>query len=49
MTDKRPIEFTGRVLDQRNDLTGPDDNGKATYPKRPNHVSIQQSTEKRHK
>ncbi|MFC0415118.1 hypothetical protein ACFFHH_06555 [Cytobacillus solani] len=47
MPDKQPIEYTGRVLDQRNDLTGPDDNGKASYPKRPKDVSIQQSTDKR--
>ncbi|WP_338469477.1 hypothetical protein R4Z10_11650 [Niallia sp. XMNu-256] len=37
----RPVEFTGKVLDQRNDLTGPDA-GKATYPELPKNVSIQQ-------
>lgn len=29
-------------LDQRNDLTGPSDPGKRNYPKRPQHVSIQE-------
>ncbi len=42
----QPIEFKGNVLDQRNDLTGPDDGGKASYPKRPKNVSIQQSNNK---
>ncbi|MCM2532266.1 hypothetical protein NDK43_07480 [Neobacillus pocheonensis] len=42
MPEKNPIEYTGKVLDQRNDLTGPDDSGKASYPERPNHVPIQQ-------
>jgi hypothetical protein len=43
MTDKNPIEFTGKVLDQRNNLTGPDDSGKPSYPKSPKRVSIQQT------
>ncbi|WP_180954434.1 hypothetical protein [Bacillus sp. V5-8f] len=30
-------------LDQRQDLTGPDDPGKRNYPKQPNHVSIEKS------
>lgn len=30
-------------LDQRKTLTGPDDSEKANYPRRPQHVSIQQS------
>jgi hypothetical protein len=42
----QPIEFKGNVLDQRNDLTGPDDGGKASYPERPKNVSIQQSNNK---
>jgi hypothetical protein len=42
MSEKNPIEFTGKVLDQRNDLTGPDDPGKPSYPERPKHVSIKQ-------
>jgi hypothetical protein len=42
----RPIEFTGNVLDQRNDLTGPDDAGKASYPVLPKKVSIQQQASK---
>lgn len=39
MAGKHPIEYTGKVLDKRNDLTGPED-GKGTYPKRPQHLSI---------
>jgi hypothetical protein len=46
MSDKNPIEFTGNVLDQRNNLTGPDDQGKPSYPKKPNHVSIQEKDNK---
>lgn len=42
MAERNPIEFTGKVLDQRNDLTGPDDPGKTSFPARPKHVSIQQ-------
>lgn len=42
----QPIEFTGNVLDQRNDLTGPDDSSKASYPVLPEKVSIQQQTSK---
>jgi len=41
----RPVEFTGKVLDQRNDLTAPDA-GKATYPELPKHVSIQENSGK---
>jgi hypothetical protein len=40
MAHRDPVEFTGKVVDQRNDLTGPDDAGKANYPKRPQQVSI---------
>ena len=36
----QPIEFTGNVLDQRNDLTGSDDAGKASYPVLPKNVLI---------
>ncbi|WP_164745671.1 hypothetical protein [Neobacillus mesonae] len=43
MKNQRPIEYTGKVLDQRNTLTGPDDAGKSDYPKRPQHVNIKQS------
>lgn len=35
MKDSNPIEFTGKVLDKRNTLTGPDDSKKASYPKLP--------------
>jgi len=42
----KPIEFTGKVLDQRNNLTGPDDPGKTSYPELPKNVSIQQSNSK---
>jgi hypothetical protein len=44
MPKNNPIEYTGKVLDQRNDLTGPDDQGKGTYPERPKHVPIQDTT-----
>jgi hypothetical protein len=47
MSDRNPIEYTGKVLDQRNDLTGPDDAGKASYPERQKHVSIQQQNSKK--
>lgn len=46
MTNENPIEFTGKVLDQRNNLTGPDDGGKVDYPKKPNKVQIQQTENK---
>lgn len=46
MTARQPIEFTGKVLDQRNTLTGPDDQGKASYPVLPKKVSIQRSNSK---
>lgn len=42
MKEQNPIEYSGKVLDQRNTLTGPDDAGKADYPKPPKHVKIQQ-------
>jgi hypothetical protein len=41
MPKNNPIEYTGKVLDQRNNLTGPDDSGKGSYPERPKHVPIQ--------
>jgi hypothetical protein len=41
MPKNNPIEYTGKVLNQRNQLTGPDDSGKATYPEPPKNVSIQ--------
>ncbi|MFJ8258286.1 hypothetical protein ACIQ4Z_13545 [Peribacillus asahii] len=46
MTDINPIKYTGKVLDKRNTLTGPDDAGKQTYPAPPKHVSIQQPNNK---
>jgi hypothetical protein len=42
MSKRNPITYTGNVLDQRNNLTGPDDSDKASYPKKPKNVSIQQ-------
>lgn len=43
MDERNPVEFTGNVLDQRNNLTGPDDEGKTGYPKAPqNRIPIQQ-------
>ncbi|WML40005.1 hypothetical protein RCG19_23045 [Neobacillus sp. OS1-2] len=47
MKKQNPIEFNGRVLDQRNTLTGPDDAGKGFYPERPQHVPIQQGKSKK--
>jgi hypothetical protein len=49
MPKNNPIEYTGKVLNQRNQLTGPDDSGKASYPERPKNVSIQDSNEKGNK
>jgi hypothetical protein len=49
MPKNNPIEYTGKVLDQRNDLTGPDDAGKGSYPERPKHVSIQDPANKKGK
>jgi hypothetical protein len=46
MLDNNPIEYKGKVLDQRNNLTGPDDSHKAEYPKQPKNVSIQQNNNK---
>ena len=43
MTDGNPIKYTGNVLDQRTNLTGRGDAGKADYPKPPKHVQIQQT------
>ncbi|CRK82752.1 hypothetical protein [Neobacillus massiliamazoniensis] len=42
MSKRNPITYTGKVLDQRNNLTGPDNSDKASYPKRPKNVPIQQ-------
>ena len=47
MPKNNPIEFTGKVLNERNQLTGPDDSGKATYPERPKNVSIQDPISKK--
>ncbi|MBE4909730.1 hypothetical protein IMZ08_16985 [Bacillus luteolus] len=47
MTEQNPVEFTGKVLDQRNNLTGPEDGDKPSYPKRPKNVSINQSKSKK--
>ncbi|WP_453996656.1 hypothetical protein [Bacillus nitroreducens] len=41
MANRNPVEFTGKVLDKRNTLTGPDDAGKVGHPKRPGNVPIQ--------
>jgi hypothetical protein len=48
MPEKNPIEYTEKVLDQRNDLTGPDE-GKGSYPERPKHVPIQNSSNEKRK
>ncbi|WP_165979170.1 hypothetical protein [Bacillus sp. 7884-1] len=47
MPKNNPIEYTGKVLNQRNQLTGPDDSGKASYPERPQNVSIQDPDSKK--
>ncbi|WP_419954323.1 hypothetical protein ACN6MT_00225 [Neobacillus niacini] len=47
MPKNNPIEFTGKVLNQRNQLTGPDAAGKAGYPERPKNVTIQDPTSKK--
>lgn len=44
-----PVEFSKEFLDERNLLTGPDDAGKASYPKAPNHVSIKSRNSKKNK
>jgi hypothetical protein len=46
MSKNNPIEYTGKVLNQRNQLTGPDDSGKASYPVRPKNVPIQNPNSK---
>lgn len=48
MPENNPIQYTGKVLDQRNDLTGPNDPNKSDYPKRPEHVTIKQSNNNHH-
>lgn len=47
MPHRNPTEFTGKVLDQRNTLTGPDDAGKGNHPKRPKNVPIQEPDHKK--
>ena len=37
----RPVEYSGKVMNQRNNLTGPEA-GAETIPKLPNKVSIQE-------
>lgn len=39
MADERPIEYSGKVLDKRNTLTGPE-KGKQGFPKSPKNVAI---------
>ena len=46
MKENQPIEYTGNVLDKRNTLTGPDDPGRTSYPKRPKHVLINNQANK---
>lgn len=40
MVNRNPVEFTGKVLDKRNTLTGPDDENRVGHPKRPQNVQI---------
>ncbi|WP_180954250.1 hypothetical protein [Bacillus sp. M6-12] len=42
MPHRKPVEYGN--LDKRNDLTGPDDQNKRNFPKRPQHVSIDQES-----
>jgi hypothetical protein len=42
MSNNNPRVFSGKVLDERNDLTGPDDGNKTDHPKPPKHVAIPQ-------
>ncbi len=46
MENKHSFEYTGKVLDKRNTLTGPNASGEQTYPELPKHVSIQQPNSK---
>ncbi|WP_180994299.1 hypothetical protein [Bacillus sp. Marseille-P3661] len=41
MPNQEPVEYSGRVLDQRNDLTGPDNPGELSKLDRPKHVPVQ--------
>jgi hypothetical protein len=41
MENKTPVTFTGKVLDKRNDLTGPANEEKRGYPHLPTDVSVQ--------
>jgi hypothetical protein len=43
MATRRPVEYSGKVLDQRNNLTGPGSTpGERPFPEMPDHVSIKQ-------
>lgn len=46
MTKNQPVEYTGSILDQRNDLTGPNNPGEQSQLKRPKHVPIGKDEEK---
>ncbi|MFB9988490.1 hypothetical protein [Bacillus benzoevorans] len=41
MATRRPVEYSGKVLDQRNTLTGPGSTpGEQPFPQLPDHISI---------
>lgn len=41
MATRRPVEYSGKVLDQRNNLTGPGNvPGEQPFPEMPNHIPI---------
>lgn len=41
MATRRPVEYSGKVLDQRNTLTGPGSTpGEQPFPQMPDHISI---------
>lgn len=46
MQNRNPVEFTGKVLDQRNDLTTTAEDS-ASFPQRPKHVPIRASQKKK--
>lgn len=41
LSERNPVEYTGKILDQRNDLTAPENLGERSALKRPKHVPIQ--------
>ncbi|WP_157827640.1 hypothetical protein [Niallia nealsonii] len=46
MQNRNPVEFTGKVLDQRNDLTTPAEDS-TSFPQKPKHIPISSSPKKK--